>query len=99
MAIISSGISSLKIISLGFIFYGLGMVMVQALNGAGDTVSPTWINFFSFWMIEIPVAYVLAITLNIGENGVYYAIIIAEATMSLAAMWIFKRGKWKLKEV
>ncbi len=99
MAIIASGISSLRIISLGFIFYGLGMVMVQALNGAGDTVSPTWINFFSFWMIEIPVAYVLAVTLNVGENGVYYAIIIAEAIMSLAAMWIFKTGKWKLKEV
>ena len=97
--IISSGISSLKIISLGFVFYGLGMVMVQALNGAGDTVTPTWINFISFWLIEIPVAYFLAITLNVGENGVYFAIIIAEAIMSLAAMWIFRRGKWKLKEV
>ena len=97
--IITSGISSLKIISLGFVFYGLGMVMVQALNGAGDTVTPTWINFFSFWLVEIPVAYVLAITLNVGENGVYFAIIIAEAIMSLAAMWFFRLGKWKLKEV
>ena len=75
------------------------MVMVQALNGAGDTVTPTWINFISFWMIEIPLAYFMAINLNIGENGVYYSIIIAETIMSLIAMWFFKKGKWKFKEV
>lgn len=97
--IVLSGISSLKIISLGFIFYGLGMVMVQALNGAGDTVTPTWINFISFWMIEIPLAYFVAINLNIGENGVYYSIIIAETIMSLIAMWFFRKGKWKYKQV
>lgn len=98
-AIIESGISSLQIISLGFIFYGLGMVMVQSLNGAGDTVTPTWINFVSFWIIEIPMAYILSISLNIGENGVYYSIIIAETLMSIIAMWIFRKGNWKLKKV
>jgi putative MATE family efflux protein len=97
--IISSGISSLRIISLGFIFYGLGMVMVQSLNGAGDTLTPTWINLVSFWIIEIPVAYILSIQLNIGEKGVYYSIIIAETVMSLAAVWFFRLGKWKLKQI
>jgi len=97
--IIRSGISSLQIISIGFIFYGLGMTMVQALNGAGDTITPTWINFFSFWMLEIPLAYVMAIYLNIGETGVYYAIIIAEAVMTIIAVYYFKLGKWKLKKV
>lgn len=99
IAIITSGISSLQIISLGFIFYGLGMVMVQALNGAGDTVTPTWINLFSFWLFEIPLAYLMAIRFNIGENGVYYAIVIAEIVMTLAAVWFFRLGKWKLKRV
>lgn len=97
--VISSGTASLRIISIGFIFYGMGMTMVQALNGAGDTITPTWINFFSFWMLEIPLAYVMAIYLNIGETGVYYAIIIAEAVMTIIAVYYFKLGKWKLKKV
>jgi len=97
--VISSGTLSLQIISIGFIFYGMGMTMVQALNGAGDTITPTWINFFSFWLLEIPLAYVMAIYLNIGETGVYYAIIIAEAVMTIIAVYYFRLGKWKLKKV
>ena len=75
------------------------MVMIQSLNGAGDTITPTWINLFSFWLLEIPLAYIMSIELNIGEHGVYYAIIIAETAMALTAVWFFRRGKWKLKEV
>lgn len=97
--VISSGISSLRVISLGFIFYGLGMVMVQALNGAGDTITPSWINFFSFWILEIPLAYLMALSLDLGEIGVYYSIIISETAMALAALWFFRKGKWKLKMV
>ncbi len=97
--VINSGAASLRIISFGFIAYGLGMVLVQALNGAGDTMTPTRINFFCFWMLEIPLAYLMALQMGIGETGVYYAIVVAETVMTIAAFYLFKRGKWKLKEV
>lgn len=97
--VINSGVTSLRILGYGFIFYGLGMVVIQSFNGAGDTITPTWINFFCFWLIEIPLAYMLALSLNIGEQGVYYAVIISESLMALTAVWYFRKGKWKLKEV
>ena len=97
--VIASGALSLRIISFGFIAYGLGMVLVQAMNGAGDTVTPTKINFFCFWLLEIPLAYLLALNFGYGETGVYYSIVVAETTMTIAAFWFFKRGKWKLKKV
>jgi len=79
--------------------YGLGMVMVNSLNGAGDTTTPTKINFFCFWLLEIPLAYFLAITLGAEEKGVFYAIVIAETALTVISAIIFKRGKWKLKQV
>lgn len=97
--VIEYGADCLRIISYGFLSYGFGMVMVNAINGAGDTVTPTKINFICFWIIEIPLAYFLAITVGMDENGVYYAIIISETLMTLAAFWIFRKGKWKLKSV
>ncbi|MBN2519843.1 MAG: MATE family efflux transporter [Bacteroidales bacterium] len=98
-AVILKGISSLRIISYGFVFYGLGMVMAQAFNGAGDTKTPTIINLICFWLIEIPLAYSLAIPLGLNENGVYIAIIISESLMALMGYMIFKQGKWKTREV
>ena len=97
--IIEMGAVCLRIIAFGFVFYGMGMVMVQALNGAGDTATPTVINLICFWMIEIPLAYLLALKMGVAENGVYIAIISAETMMTIIAAIIFQQGKWKLRKV
>lgn len=98
--VINTGAQGLRIISIGFVFYAMGMVMVQAFNGAGDTRTPTYINILCFWIIEIPVAYYLANYFNnMNESGVYTAIIIAESIMTIIAMWLFKKGKWKSQKV
>ena len=98
--VVNTGAQGLRIISIGFIFYAMGMVMVQAFNGAGDTRTPTYINILCFWIIEIPLAYFLANHFKeINESGVYIAIIVAESIMTVIAMWLFKKGKWKLHKV
>jgi putative MATE family efflux protein len=93
------GVDAIRAISLGYIFYGIGMVMMNAFNGAGDTWTPTWINLFGFWMLQIPLGYLLAKTLNMGPEGVFIAIPISETCISITAFLIFRRGKWKSKKV
>ncbi len=94
-AIIGYGADCLRIIGYGLVLYGLGMVMVQAFNGAGDTRTPTYINLFAFWGMEIPLAYTFAMWMGYGQNGVYYAILISEGVMSLIVVYFFRRGSWK----
>jgi putative MATE family efflux protein len=89
------GSLALQIIGMGYIFYGVGMVMVQALNGAGDTKTPTWINIVCFWMIQVPLAWLLAVQLNIGPAGAFAAIPSAEVILAIVAWYCFKRGNWK----
>ena len=98
-AVLKSGIECLRIVSVGFIAYGLGMVIANSFNGAGDTTTPLKINIFAYWLIEIPLAWILAIKWGMNENGVFWAIVIAESIMTITAYLIFRRGKWKLKEV
>ncbi|MFI5187297.1 MAG: MATE family efflux transporter [Chitinophagales bacterium] len=89
------GVQALQIIGTGYIFYGIGMVMIQALNGAGDTRTPTWINFIGFWLFQIPLAYFMAKVLNWGPTGAFIAIPVAETAIAIAAWIYFKKGKWK----
>ncbi len=89
------GTLALQVIGTGYIFYGIGMVMIQALNGAGDTRTPTWINFIGFWLLQIPFAYLMAKGFNMGPLGAFIAIPVAETAIALAAYYYFKKGKWK----
>jgi putative MATE family efflux protein len=98
-AVVAAGASCLRIICFGYIFYGLGMVMSQSFNGAGDTVTPTILNFVCFWLIEIPLAYVLAMTFGMQEAGVFYSIVIAESMLGFLGVILFRRGRWKERKV
>ncbi len=89
------GTTALTIIGTGYIFYGIGMVMMQALNGAGDTRTPTWISFFCFWLFQVPLAYLLSKGFNMGITGAFVSIPVAETAIAITAYIIFKKGKWK----
>jgi putative MATE family efflux protein len=94
-SIVAYGVQALRIISLGYIFYGIGMVVTNAFNGAGDTKTPTLINIFGFWLFQVPLAYLLAIVFKLGPKGVFIAIVHAETGISIAGIILFKKGKWK----
>src|SRR6266852_5789093 len=98
-AVLPLASSALRIFSYGNIGYAYAMVMLQAFNGAGDTVTPTIVNFFAFWLLEIPLAYWLAIPLNLRSNGAFYAIVIAEASIAVASAILFRRGRWKSQRI
>jgi putative MATE family efflux protein len=93
--VVAYGAQALQIIGSAYIFYGIGMVMTQALNGAGDTRTPTVINFICFWLFQIPLAYFLAIGLDMKSTGAFIAIPVAETLIALVAWYFFKKGKWK----
>ena len=98
-AVVKTAVSALRIVSLGYVFYGVGMVMINAFNGAGDSKTPTWINLFWFWVFQIPLAYLLAIVLHIGSTGVFIAIVTTETCITITSVILFKRGKWKLIKI
>lgn len=98
-AVIEAGALCLQVIAAGYVFYAYGMVLTQSFNGAGDTKTPTVINFFCFWLFQIPLAYVTALTLNWGPLGVYLAIMISEVLIAIVSWYYFKKGKWKTIQV
>ncbi len=96
---IATGTQVLRVLTLGYGFYSYGMVMAQSFNGAGDTKTPTILNLICFWVVEIPLAYFLAIVLELGPIGVFISVPVAESLLAGLGIWWFKKGKWKLVEV
>jgi putative MATE family efflux protein len=97
--VIRIGSQALKIITLGYVFFGLGMVMMQAFNGAGDTRTPALINVFVLLLVEIPLAYMLAVYFNLKETGIFWAIAFCHSLHALISWWLFRQGKWKLVKI
>lgn len=89
----------LRILSYSLFVYGWWMVSVQAFNGAGDTATPTWINVVFFWLIQIPLAWLLALHLKLGHSGVFWAVFVSETAVGLFTLWLFSRGRWKTVQV
>jgi MATE family, multidrug efflux pump len=98
-AVVPLAASCLRIVSCGNIGYAYGMVMLQAFNGAGDTVTPTIVNFFGFWLLEIPLAYWLAIRMQMQSKGAFWAIVVAEGAIAGAGAILFKQGRWKGQKI
>ncbi len=93
------GINCLRILGIGYPMYAVGMIVIQALNGAGDTRTPSLLNFVVFWMLQIPLAYWLATSVGMGPDGVFTAIVVSESALTLLGVIVFRRGKWRTQEV
>jgi putative MATE family efflux protein len=98
-AVVPLAASCLRILSYGNMAYAFGMVMLQAFNGAGDTRTPTVVFFFGYWLIEIPVAYALAVPAGMQSKGAYLSILIAESVIAAASAVLFRRGRWKQQKI
>jgi len=97
--VVPHAVKCLRYLSAGYIFYAYGMVMVQSFNGAGDTFTPSVINFFCYWLLQIPLAWVLAVTTGHGPAGVFIAIVVSESVIAIVGVWIFRKGHWKSKVI
>jgi len=98
-AIVAIGGEWLSILAYSYFVYGWWMVSVQAFNGAGDTMTPTWINLVFFWLIQIPLAWVLAVPMGWAHSGVFWAVFVSETGVGLFTLWLFSRGRWKMTSV
>jgi len=93
--VIYYGVNCLRIIACGYPALAIGMIIVQSLNGAGDIKSPAIINFLSYWVIQIPLAYILSINTKLMASGVFVSIFVAETALAIMAYIIFRRSKWQ----
>lgn len=93
------GVACLRILGVGYPMYAVGMIIIQGLNGAGDTRTPSILNFICFWLVQIPLAYWLAMPAGWGPQGVFWAIVSGESLLTILAVLVFKNGTWKLNQV
>lgn len=97
--VVKYGTLCLQIMAIGYIAYAYGMVVINSFNGSGDTKTPTYINFVCFWLFQLPFAYLMAIVLDFGPEGVFWAITLAEIMIAIVGIWYFRKGKWKTIQV
>jgi putative MATE family efflux protein len=97
--LVTTAQNALQVVTLGYIVYGIGMVILNAFNGAGDSKTPSLINFFGYWCFQIPLAWVLSHQFGYGKNGIFYSIIITETVVMITSLLVFKKGKWKKVQV
>lgn len=95
--VLEFGTNCLRILGLGYPMYAVGMIMIQSLNGAGDTGTPTVLNIVCFWLVQIPLAYWLASNAGLGPNGVFVAIVVSETMCTILSVAVFRHGRWKLR--
>ena len=96
---VAVGTRGLRVLSYGYIFCAWGMVMSQAFNGAGDTLTPTWVNLGCFWGCQIPLAWWLARGVGLGPDGVFWSVMLSETLLALVMIELFRRGRWKSRSV
>ena len=99
LEVIEYAVQCLRIFAYSLVLWGYGMTVIQAFNGAGDTMTPTWINIFCFWIVQVPLAYTLALGLGFGPLGVFWAVFVSDVLAGIVGVAFFMRGKWKLREV
>lgn len=98
-AVVAIGVDCLRIVSYGWVFFAWGMVTVQCFNGAGDTMTPTWVNLICYWLFQLPLAWLLAVRLDFGPSGVFWSISLAYSLSAVIGLALFRRGRWKTREV
>jgi Na+-driven multidrug efflux pump len=98
-AVIPIAATALRTFACGNVGYAYVMVMLQAFNGAGDTLTPTIVNFFGFWVLELPLAWWLAVGLRLGANGAFLSVVIAECSIAVASIILFRQGKWARQQI
>lgn len=98
-AVVAFGTDCVRIVSYSYVFFAVGMVAIQAFNGAGDTTTPTWINFFCYWVVELPLAYGLAQWAGLGARGVFWAVTVAQGAIAAVGVTLFRRGSWKRRSI
>jgi len=96
---VNYAVSCLYIFGFGLVFFGISGAAVQAFNGAGDTMTPTWINFFCFWVVQVPLAYLLALTLGVGPEGVFWAVFVSDVLAGIVGVLVFRQGRWKTRMI
>ena len=97
--VVYNGMLAIRYICSGYIFFAYGMVIAQAFNGAGDTKTPTIINFFLYWLLQLPLAYILAVTIGLGPEGAFAAVAVTEVALSVVYVLVFRKGKWKQTKI